>query len=298
MGCIAMTGTQSNILDTLDGIKKRSILGSWVSRLSSAKSSGQALVHPCIINGQHTLIHERGLQQSDPESYAHILEFARSNGFNVREDQRRDFIEGVKRVRNKRRANVMTVMALTATMMSQAVSAKADSDLDTTDEHHIEHHDDHHMHDFDFDLESYDTEAEMVSAMFNWINQHSSFDHDVSMMPEIKKVSAKKIAEVAFGGTLPQAVDPLKLQIYGLYNFNEGAVYILDSLDMKSEQGKGILLHELVHYLQYQYNQDENVQCKNELESLAYILEARFLQSHGHNHNITDAHIDRVSQCA
>ena len=292
-----MTGSQTNILNTLDGIKKRSILGSWVSKMTSARSPAQALVHPCIINGQHTLIHERGLQQSDPESYRHILEFAESNGFSVKEDQRKDFIEGVKRVRNRRRANVVTVMALTATMMSQAVAAKADSALDTTSEHHMEHHDDG-LHDFDFDLEAYDSQEEMIAAMFSWINQHSSFDHDVNLMPDIKKVSAVKIAEVAFGGELPQAVDPEKLQIYGLYNFNEGAVYVLDSLDLESEKGKGILLHELVHYLQYQYNQDENVQCKNELESLAYILEAKFLQSHGHEHNISDAHIDRVSQCA
>ena len=106
------------------------------------------------------------------------------------------------------------------------------------------------------------------------------------------------MAEVAFGGDLPQAVDPEKLRIYGLQNFNEGAVYILHSQDMESERGKGILLHELVHFLQYQYDKDEDVNCKNELESLAYILEAKFLQSHNHEHNISMEHISRVSQCA
>ena len=138
----------------------------------------------------------------------------------------------------------------------------------------------------------------MISAMFNWINNHSSFDHDVNNMPDVVKVSAMQMAEVAFGGELPRAVDPEKLRIYGLYNFNEGAVYILDSLDLESENGKGILLHELVHFLQYQYDKDEDVKCKNELESLAYILEAKFLQSHDHEHNISMDHINRVSQCA
>ncbi|MFT5134332.1 MAG: hypothetical protein ACI9SC_002807, partial [Gammaproteobacteria bacterium] len=228
--------------------------------------------------------------------YTHILEFARENGFDVKEDQRADFLEGIKRVKNKRRANVVTVMALAATMLSQTVSAKSSDDFDGTHAvHAVAHAGD--MHDFDFDIEAYSSQDEMISAMFDWINNHSSFDHDITNMPEIVKVSARQMAEVAFGGDLPQAVDPEKLRIYGLYNFNEGAVYILDSLDMESEKGKGILLHELVHFLQYQYDKDEDVKCKNELESLAYLLEAKFLQSHDHEHNINMAHINRVSQC-
>ena len=292
-----MTTSESNVLNTLDGIKKQYILGSWVSRIASGKSNSQALVHPCIIDGEHTLIHEKGLAEKDPQGYRHIIEFAENNGFSIKEDQRQDFIEGVKRVKNKRRANVVSVMALTAAMMSQAVAANTGSPLDNEHEVHVEAHGDH-LHGLDFDFDAYENQDEMISAMIGWINSHSSFDHDVSKVPEVKKVSATEIAEVAFGGTLPQAVDPEKLQIYGLYNFNEGAVYLLDDLDLSSEKGKGILLHELVHYLQYQYDQDENVQCKNELESLAYILEAKFLQSHGHDHNISKAHIDRVSQCA
>jgi Zn-dependent peptidase ImmA (M78 family) len=138
----------------------------------------------------------------------------------------------------------------------------------------------------------------MISAMLGWINGHSSFNHDVTNMPDVVKVSAKQMAEVAFGGNLPLSVDPEKLRIYGLYNFNEDAVYILDSLDMESEKGKGILLHELVHFLQYQYDKDEDVKCKNELESLAYVLEAKFLAPHDHEHNINMEHVNRVSQCS
>ena len=100
---------------------------------------------------------------------------------------------------------------------------------------------------------------------------------------------------VAFGGSLPKAVNPDNLKIFGLYNFNEGAVYLLDSIDLNTDEGKGILLHELVHYLQYQTNMDDNVKCKNELESLAYVLEAKFLDPHDHKHNISVSHIQKVS---
>lgn len=273
----------------------RTILGSWVSRIMSPDKPEQAMVHPCMIDGEHTLIHERGLQEKDQLAYQHILEFAEKNGFKVREDQRADFIEGVKRVKNKKRANVMTVMALTATMLSQGAMAKP-SFGDSTDTVHVEHK--HSAHDFEFEIDGNANQEQMVKAMFDWINSHSSFNHDVSVIPDIRQVSSTEIAEIAFGGKLPQAVDPEKLKIYGLYNFNEGAVYILDSLDLNTEKGKGILLHELVHFLQYQYDKDEDVACKNELESLAYVLEARFLQSYDEKHAINMSHVERVSQCA
>ncbi len=289
--------SESAVMNTLRGIKKQSILGSWVSRIMSDKMQKQTMVHPCIIDGQHTLVHERGLCEKDPLGYQHILEFAGSNGFVVKEDRRVDFLEGVRRVKNKRRANVMTMMALTATMLSQSVTAKSPAALDEIDAAHAAPYTDV-TDDFEFDIDTYSNQEEMISAMIGWINNHSSFSHDVTNMPDIVKVSATQMAKVAFGGELPQAIDPEKLRIYGLYNFNEGAVYILDSLDLDTEKGKGILLHELVHFLQYQYDRDEDVKCKNELESLAYLLEAKFLQSYDHKHNINMAHINRVSQCA
>ncbi len=291
-----MATSETTVLNALEGIKKQSILGSWVSRIMSDKMQTQTMVHPCIINGQHTLVHERGLREKDSIAYQHILEFAQKNGFHVKEDQRADFLEGIKRVKNKRRANVVTMMALTATMLSQNVAAKSAEDAHAAHLANASAQIDM-IGDFDFDMDAYATQDEMMSAMFSWINDHSSFSHDVTNMPDIMKVSAKQMAEVAFGGELPQSVDPEKLRIYGLYNFNEGAVYILDSLDLKSDKGKGILLHELVHFLQYQYEKDEEVKCKNELESLAYVLEARFLQSHDREHKINMAHINRVSQC-
>jgi len=117
-------------------------------------------------------------------------------------------------------------------------------------------------------------------------------------MADIVKVTALGMAKVVFDKELPKTVDPEKLKIYGLYNFNERAVYTLDTLDLGSEKENGVLLHELVHFLQYQYDLDENVQCKNELESLTYLLEAKYLQSQNHKHNISMKHINRVSQCS
>lgn len=290
----------ANILDSLRNIDARKQPNNLVERIMQSmtlKKKQQAMVHPCIIDGKHTLVYENGLEQKDPFAFEKIVEFAKVQGYQLKEDQRSDFLEGIKRVKNRRRANVVSVMMLTAGLMSQTAQAKSSFGQD-----HATHIDNdatqtHVEAGFDLDFDSYKTQDELVSGLLGWINNHSSFKYDIDKIPEIKKVSARQIAEVAFGGKLPKAVNPDNLQIFGLYNFNEGAVYLLDSIDLDTDEGKGILLHELVHYLQYQTGLDDNVKCKNELESLAYVLEAKFLESHDHKHNISSAHIQKVSQC-
>jgi hypothetical protein len=293
----------ADVVNILDSIRKKDArqqsnnLVERIVRSMTLKKKEQAMVHPCIIDGKHTLVYEHGLQQKDPFAFEKIIEFANAQGYQLKEDQRSDFLEGVKRVKNRRHANVVSVMMLTAGLMSHTAEAKS------AFAHDFDQHIDNETSqtqvqgEFDLDFDSFNTQEDLVSGLLGWINHHSSFEYDIANLPEIKKVTSRQIAEVAFGGKLPKAVNPKNLQIFGLYNFNEKAVYLLDSIDLDTDEGKGILLHELVHYLQYQTGEDDNVQCKNELESLAYVLEAKFLESHDHKHHITQSHINKVSQC-
>ena len=289
-----------NILDSIrkkEANKRSNNIVERIVQSMTLKKKEQAMVHPCIIDGKHTLVYEHGLQQKDPFAFEKIIEFANAQGYHLKEDQRADFLEGVKRVKNRRHANVVSIMMLTAGLMSQTTEAKSAFSHDIDHDDHDDVNQTQIQHDFDLDFDSLNTQEDLVAGLLGWINHHSSFEYDIDTLPDIKKVSPRQIAEVAFGGKLPKAVNPKNLQIFGLYNFNEKAVYLLDSIDLDTDEGKGILLHELVHYLQYQTGEDDNVQCKNELESLAYVLEAKFLESHDHKHHITKSHIDKVSQC-
>ena len=290
----------TDILGNLKRIEAQKQPGNWVDRIVNSMRSKKkrAMVHPCVIDGHRTLVYERGLAETDPHSFQLLVEYADLYGYLLKEDQRADFLEGVKRVRNKSCANVISIMVLTAGLMSQTAYAKTD------DDHH-----DHAAHidpditqnrieaGYDFNIDSFKTQDELAAGLLTWINQHSSFDYNIDKVPKIKKVSAHQIAKVAFGGELPKAINPESLQIFGLYNFNEEAVYLLDSIDLETNEGKAILLHELVHFLQYQTGIDKDAKCKNELESLAYVLEAKFLDAHDHDHNISMKHIQKVSQC-
>lgn len=289
-----------NIMDSLrkiDAQNKPENLLQRILRSISGKKKQHAMVHPCIINSKHTLVYENGLEKNNPKAFKQISEFAVKQGYELKEDQRSNFLEGVKRVKNRRQANVVSVMMLTAGLLSQTAQAKVHSPFDINSYTASETTHTHNEAAFDFDFESYKTEKELISGLLGWINDHSSFKYDIKNIPEVKKVSSRQIAKVAFGGRLPKAVNPDNLQIFGLYNFNEKAVYLVDTIDLNTDEGRGILLHELVHYLQYQTGMNHNVRCKNELESLAYVLEAKFLESHNHNHNISSSHINKVSQC-
>ncbi|MEM7027359.1 MAG: DUF6647 family protein [Pseudomonadota bacterium] len=292
---------KAKLLEDLNVLQARKRPASWLQQLVGSfirnHDNKQAMVHPCIINGKQTLVYERGLAENDQVAFRLVREFALSNGYQLKEDQRADFLEGIKRVKNIRCANTISVLVLSAGLISQTAHAKSSHDhnhyfdLD----HHNAH--EHIEHDIDFDWTNFETEDALMSGLIKWINKHSSFEFDASLIPDVKKVSAEQIAEVAFGGKLPKAVDAKSLKILGLYNFNEKAVYLLDSIDLDTTQGKGILLHELVHYLQYQTGVDKDAACMNELESLAYLLEAKFLESQHHKHDITSSHIHKVSQC-
>ena len=116
-------------------------------------------------------------------------------------------------------------------------------------------------------------------------------------MPDVKRLSSNGMVEMASGKELPTSINKNTLKIYGLYNFEKKAVFLLDSIDLKTDNGRAILLHELVHFLQYHDGVDKEVRCKNELEKLAYTLEARFMHDMGKKTSFSVKHVSRVSQC-
>lgn len=272
----------------------------WFSRMVNSFRSPtirkQTMVHPCVIDGQQTLVHERGLKQNDPFSYRQVVNYARRYGYQIKEDQRADFIEGIKRVKNKGQANIMPIMVLGASLLTQNAFAKSAHK-------HNHHHDaevtaQHELGGSYLDMNaSFSDQNHLLSNLLTWINGHSSYSYNLDEMPKVKRASTKEIAQVAFGKELPKALDLNTFQIFGLYNFNEKAIYLHDSIDLDTEKGKAILLHELVHFLQYQHGEDKQVKCKNELESLAYLLEAKYLKDHNQHSGFNMNHVRKISQC-
>ena len=263
------------------------------------------MVHTCQIDGQPTLIHEKNLKSTDPQAFAYLCSFALQHGYVLKEDRRTDFIEGIKRVKDKKSANVMSLMIIAGCLLAPKAFADAEGKpygtsmpdkKESTGSHQISQGGSL----FDLDLKGAPetTDIDLMAVLLNWINDNSSYNYDLSQLPKIVKVNNTEIAQVAFGKNLPAAMDPGSLGIKGLYNFNNKKIYILDSLDLSTEDGRAILLYELVHFLQYQHSEDKAVECKSELELLAYRLEAKYMEAHNHKADFNESHIANVTQCS
>ena len=272
---------------------------SWTNRIFTSVRrpfiENKILVHPCVIEGINTLIYQNRLYKKNPSLYKYLVEFSGRNGFQLKEDQR----HGRRGIRKDTGGRMMPIMVLGASMVTAAqASFAADASLKATNVPALDRasFDTTGAHSSDsFSEESMNT---LMGDLLGWINDNSSFSYSAEKLPVVKRISPVKMANIAFGGNMRKALDLKDFKIYGLYNFEENAVYIVNWLDLESETGKAILLHELVHFLQYQYGQEKNVRCRNELEALAYLLETRYLASHGSpNHGIKMNRINRISQC-
>lgn len=264
---------------------------------SAAQLMGPAMVHPCYIDGHLTLVYPRELPQSNPTAFQIVRRYALNHGLQIKADRRADFISGVKRVKDKRFAQVISVLALSISigLISPRSLAADSSNSEIEQVFHENPVVEYQIESRDIDLTSYHTEAELAEGLLQWLRHYSSFNIDEINVPTINKVSASEIADIAFGGEVPLSVEQGQLKIFGLYNFQNKTVYLLESVDLETIEGKAILLHELVHYLQYETGLDKNVKQMVELEGLAYQLEARFLDVNEHQHGISAERIDKLS---
>jgi len=68
----------------------------WIERISStlAHFGGDHRLHyarsvqPCVVGGEKCLVVARGLEETNPDAYAFIMNFAHSNKLKIQEDRR------------------------------------------------------------------------------------------------------------------------------------------------------------------------------------------------------------------
>lgn len=141
-------------------------------------------------------------------------------------------------------------------------------------------------------------EKSLVQSLVKWIAKNSYFTNSTNDFPDVKYVTLDKLVDMAFGKEASNyRKQKHKHEILGLYSFREKAIYLLDSLDLQTIKGKGILLHELVHYMQYENGREQDVSCINTLETLAYRLEAKYLRENEQEYSSYTTNLVNSSIC-
>lgn len=84
-------------------------------------------VHPCMINGQRVLVHQFGLQESDPDAYLKLKQYSEKNGFAIKEDAR---VKEKKPVQFERRmAKTLPLLFLASGIFMSGVASANASDM-------------------------------------------------------------------------------------------------------------------------------------------------------------------------
>ena len=118
---------------------------------------------------------------------------------------------------------------------------------------------------------------EILLSLLMWINQNSGFVYDGQPLPAVKQISNTQLAHIMFEGNVPAGYDEYGL--VALYQNIEETIYISDTVDLDSDYGKSVLVHELVHHLQFKAGVHKDVFCLKSLERDAYELQNSYLVS-------------------
>ncbi len=251
----------------------------------------QHFVQGHVINGCIYLSYKNGFSIEETHAYLLLINYANRNGDTNNRDIQFNYLD------EQHVTNLILFLMITSCLFS----AKTQAESTTTDDYYLNktvtHEQINDYLNISEDLDKAETEGELITSLINWINNNSSFDYKIDEIPYIYKVKKERMQQIAVKITIPASVNPDSGKIKGLYNFNSKTIYILDTFDIDDESDRGILLHELVHFLQFQHGDDVFFECKQQLESFAYRLQAKFLFGRDHPIHITGEHIRRASHC-
>jgi hypothetical protein len=136
----------------------------------------------------------------------------------------------------------------------------------------------------------------MLSLLI-WIGANTPLAHEATPLPGVVTASQEEMVQIRFRGDVPEGIDMDSVAAAGLYVFEERNVYLWENIDLRTVEGKAALLHELVHYLQYEQGEHEFADCTAQLEQAAYLAEAKYLEQHGVKPKFDGMHIVLVSMC-
>lgn len=136
---------------------------------------------------------------------------------------------------------------------------------------------------------------EILLSLVVWISQHSGFVYDGQTLPNVKHVSNQELANIMFAGNVPAGYDEYGLM--ALYNNHNRTIYVTDTIDLDTDYGQSVLLHELVHYLQFEGGHNHQAMCLRSLEKSAYDLQNAYLVNKGYRAPFDNMHIFFKSLC-
>ena len=103
-----------------------------------------------------------------------------------------------------------------------------------------------------------------------WIGANTNYNVDLSL-PEVIRMDRAPLEYQYFQGKVPKDSD-----VHGFYNLKDKKIYIRGEYPIDHSWAQGLLLHELLHYVQDMNK--EVFQCVAEMEKDVWPLQQRYLK--------------------
>jgi hypothetical protein len=110
---------------------------------------------------------------------------------------------------------------------------------------------------------------ELLMALMLWIGANTDYNVDLSL-PEIIRMDKAPLEYQYFKGTVPIDSD-----IHGFYSLADKKIYIRGEYPLDHPWSQGLLLHELLHYVQDMNN--VKFKCVAEMEKEVWPLQQKYL---------------------
>lgn len=127
----------------------------------------------------------------------------------------------------------------------------------------------------------------VLIGLLLWISQNSAFQSvPQSAIPELHVVPQTALTRLIYQDNLLARLTAKELQelesdVAALYDHEHNRVYVAANIDLHSAYGNSVLVHELVHFLQFNHGKNEQAACVSALEGDAYRIQAKYMQAHG-----------------
>lgn len=123
----------------------------------------------------------------------------------------------------------------------------------------------------------------LMLGMIAFIVSQSAYEYNGEPLPEIVIKSREEMCTDLFTKEQLDAMNE-PCNAAGYYNNTTNTIYVTDipvAFMVEERYIEVVIFHELVHFLQYSGGWDKVVECRNQLEFDAYLLQAMFIETMG-----------------
>ena len=131
---------------------------------------------------------------------------------------------------------------------------------------------------------------ELLIALMLWIGANTNYNVDVPL-PEIIRMDKAPLEYQYFQGDIPRDSD-----IHGFYNLKDKKIYIRGEYPLEHPWSQGLILHEVMHYLQDMNN--IKFECVAEMEKDVWPLQKKYLKEvHDFDWDYDELWYKTISSC-